>query len=60
MEQLRKCCGVEPILVIENIGDTKLKTRQIKCQKCFRKTGKKRFLADAIREWNNPERVHVN
>ena len=60
MEKLRLCCGVEPIIVIENFGDTKYKMRRIKCPKCGNQTQPKRFYSDAVREWNNPEIVHVN
>ena len=60
MEELRTCCGVEPEVVIEYFRDTKYKMRRIKCPVCGMETQPKRFFADAVREWNNPEEVHAN
>lgn len=60
MEELRLCCGVEPVILIENFRDTKYKMRRIKCLKCGNQTQPKRFYADAVREWNHPEEVHTN
>lgn len=60
MDDLRTCCGEKPIIVIENFMDTKYKMRRIQCPVCGNRTGAKRFYADAVREWNNPEKVHVN
>ena len=60
MEKLRQCCGVDPIIVIEYFRNTKYKMRRIKCPKCGMMTGAKRVYAYAVREWNNPENVHVN
>ena len=60
MEGLRLCCGVEPIIVIENFQDTRYKVRRIQCPKCGRTTQQKRTYAAAAREWNNPEQVHLN
>lgn len=60
MEDLRTCCGVKPEIVIENFRNTKYKMRRIQCPVCGNKTGAKRFFADAVREWNNPENVHTN
>ena len=60
MDDLRTCCGVRPEIVIENFRDTKYKMRRIQCPVCGNRTGAKRFYADAVREWNNPEKVHVN
>ena len=60
MDDLRTCCGEKPIIVIENFMDTKYKMRRIQCPVCRNRTGAKRFYADAVREWNNPEKVHVN
>lgn len=59
-DKLRICCNVEPIIVVENFHDTKYKMRRIQCPKCGMKTQPKRFYADAVREWNNPEKVHMN
>lgn len=56
MEELRRCCGVEPVIVIENFRDTKYKMRRIRCPI----SQPKRFFADAAREWNHPEKVHAN
>ena len=60
MEELRLCCGVKPVIVIENFRDTKYKMRRIKCPKCGNQTQPKKFFRDAVREWNNPENVHMN
>lgn len=60
MDDLRTCCGVKPKIVIENFKDTKYKMRRIQCPVCGNRTGAKRFYADAVREWNNPENVHLN
>lgn len=60
MEELRMCCGVEPVIVIENFRDTKYKMRRIRCPICGMETQPKRFFADAAREWNHPEKVHTN
>lgn len=59
-EKLKLCCGVEPIIVIENFHDTKYKMQRIQCPKCGMRTGAKRIYADAANEWNNPESVHAN
>lgn len=60
MDKLRLCCDVEPIIVVENFRNTKYKMRRLKCPKCGMQTQPKKFFADAVREWNNPENVHVN
>ena len=60
MEELRLCCGVKPVIVIENFRDTKYKMRRIQCPKCGMRTEAKRFYADAVREWNHPETFHLN
>ena len=60
MDNLRTCCNVSPIIVVEHFHDTKYKMRRIKCPKCGMTTQPKRFYADAVREWNNPEKVHTN
>lgn len=60
MDELRKCCGVNPEIVIENFRDTKYKMRRICCPNCGNRTGAKRFYADAVREWNNPETIKLN
>lgn len=56
---LRKHCGVDPIIVEEYYNGT-YKLVRIKCSKCCAQTGAKRFLKDAIREWENPLTVHLN
>ena len=60
METLRQCCGVDPKTEIKYFNGTKYKMYRIKCPKCGMKTGAKRFYENAVREWNNPENVHVN
>lgn len=59
-DELRLCCSVQPVIVIEHFRDTKYKMRRLRCPKCGRQTGAKRFYADAVLEWNYPEKVHVN
>lgn len=57
---LRLCCNVRPEIVIGYFRDTKYKMRRLRCPKCGSQTGAKRFYADAVSEWNYPEKVHVN
>jgi len=60
IEKIRMCCGVKPEIVIEYSRNSKYKMRGLRCHKCGMRTGAKRFFADAVREWDNPETVHVN
>lgn len=59
-ENLRKHCGVEPKIVEEYYPRTNYKMRRFVCPVCGQKTQAKRRLQDAVREWNNPEKVHLN
>ena len=59
-DEIRLCCGVKPEIVIEYFRDSKYKMRRLRCPKCGNQTGAKRFFADAVREWNNPEKVILN
>ena len=59
-EELRMCCGVKPEIIIEYFRDSKYKMRRLRCPKCGMRTAAKKFYVDAVREWNNPETVHVN
>lgn len=59
--ELRVCsCGSKAEIVTEYYPGTQYKMYRICCSRCFIKTGAKRRLSDAIREWNNPFTVHLN
>ena len=60
MNELRKCCGVDPIIVIEYYPGTTYKLRRLRCPICGIQTGAKRMYMSAVEEWNNPENVHLN
>ena len=60
MDELRKHCGVEPEVSEEFYPNTKYKMRRIVCPVCGVRTGAKRRMSDAVREWNNPITVKLN
>ena len=60
VEELRKCCGMAPVLVKERYQSTEYWMIRIKCPKCGMTTQPKRYYSAAILEWNHPEKVHAN
>lgn len=60
MSDLRKCCGEFPQVKYEYYPGTKYKMVKLYCRKCSARTGAKRRIVDAEREWNTTLNIHLN
>ena len=60
VSDLRKHCGVTPKITTEYYRGTKYVMYRVVCPVCGNTTQPKANIRFAVREWENPENVHLN